>query len=230
MSPQAPPEVLVLRVSRGLMRNNNYLVVDPTSRAAVAVDPAFEMDKIESALAGAQATLRGILITHAHFDHVDLARPLAERHDCPIWMSKLEIAHSGFHARQLIGIDASMTWRVGNLRIQPLWTPGHTPGCVCYLIGDNLFTGDVLFAEGCGVCADLPAARQMFDSLQRLKMQLEPQTQIFPGHTYMRPPGQSFAELLRWNMYLQFDDCHSFTAYRLRRGQTTTKLLDFREA
>jgi hydroxyacylglutathione hydrolase len=222
--------VSLLRVSHGLMKNNNYLVVDPESRAAVVVDPAWQIEKIESALASTRTTLAGILITHAHFDHVHLAESLAGRHDCPIWMSKREIALSGFHARQLVGIDADRAWSVGNMLIQPIWTPGHTPGCVCYLIGDNLFSGDVLFAEGCGICPDVEAAHQMFNSLQLLKARLEPHTQIFPGHTYVRPPGQRFSELLRWNMYLQFNDRHSFAAYRLRKGQALSRLLDFRES
>ena len=225
-----PPQVLLLRVSHGFMKNNNYLVVDPASREAVVIDPAWQIEKIESALASTQTTLAGILITHAHFDHVHLAEPLAARHDCPIWMSKYEIALSGFWAPQLVGIDADRAWSVGNLLIQPIWTPGHTQGCVCYLIGDNLFTGDVLFAEGCGLCPDVDAAHQMFNSLQLLRAQLEPHTKIFPGHTYGRPPGQRFSELLRSNMYLQFNDGHSFAAYRLRKGQALSKLLDFRQS
>ena len=226
---QQAPQVVLLRVSQGFMKNNNYLVFDPATREAIVVDPAWQIEKIEGALAGTQTKLRGVLITHSHFDHVNLAKTLAERHSCPIWMSKLEIALSGFYSGHLVGIDENTEWSVGNILIQPIWTPGHTPGSVCYLIGDNLFTGDVLFAEGCGICPDPAAAYQMFDSLQLLKMRLEPCTRIYPGHTYVRPPGQRFSELLRWNMYLQFSDADSFTAYRLRKGQDRAKLLDFRD-
>lgn len=214
----------MLKVSNGKMKNNNYLVLDPTSHQAVVVDPAWEMDKLEQALAGARATLSGVLLTHSHFDHTHLARQVADFYNCPIWMSQREIATSGFSARQLIGIDESPWW-VGSMEIQPILTPGHTPGCVCYLIGDNLFTGDVLFAEGCGLCADVAAAFQMFHSLELLKARVPPQTHVFPGHTYLRPPGQKFSEVLRFNVYLHFTDEESFAAYRLRVGQT--KLLDF---
>ncbi|MET0497713.1 MAG: MBL fold metallo-hydrolase [Steroidobacteraceae bacterium] len=218
MNQSSKPQVLLLKVSRQQMKNNNYLVVDPLSRQAVVVDPAWQLEKIEEGLAQVQATLSGILLTHAHFDHVDLAKPLAELYNCPIWMSEREIAASGFNAPQLVGIE-SAPWFVGNMCIRPIATPGHTPGCVCYAIGDNLFTGDVLFAEGCGVCSGLDAAYDMFDSLELLKAQVAPQTHVFPGHTYVRPPGQRFAELQRWNMYLQFTDRDSFAAYRLRKGQ-----------
>lgn len=221
------PQVLCLKVAQGYMKNNCYLLVDPASGQSVAVDPAWQMETIESALADTQTRLSGILITHTHFDHIHLAKPLSERYDCPIWVSKLEIATSGFRAPRLVGIDEN-AWSVGNLRIQPIWTPGHTPGCVCYRVGDNLFTGDVLFAEGCGMCADVAAAYQMFNSLERLKAELDPRTRIFPGHTYVKPPGQTFSELLRWNMYLQFTDPHSFAAYRLRSNQSIDKLLDFK--
>lgn len=218
------PQVFLLKMSRGEMKNNNYLIVDPGSQQAVVVDPAWEMDKIEAALIGTRATLSGVLITHAHFDHIHLAKEVAERYKCPIWMSKREVAASGFAARQLIGIEET-PWRVGSMLIQPILTPGHTPGCVCYLIGDNLFTGDVLFAEGCGICGDVAAAYEMFASLEDLKIKVPPQTQVFPGHTYLRPPGQKFAEVQGFNMYLQFTNKESFAAFRLRKGQT--KLLDF---
>jgi hydroxyacylglutathione hydrolase len=111
--------------------------------------------------------------------------------------------------------------------IEPIFTPVHTPGCICYLIGDNLFTGDVLFAEGCGICLDTESAHAMFASLQDLKARLQPQTCIFPGHSYGNPPGQILSQLLKDNIYLQFSDRDSFAAFRLRSGQSKTKMFSF---
>ncbi len=220
------PCVFLIKVSHQRMKNNNYLVVDPATHQAVLVDPAWQMEEIQSTLARTESTWSGILLPHAHFDHINLAKPLADVYNCPVWMSKQEIDAAGFEARQLVAIDET-PWRVGEMRIRPILTPGHTPGCVCYLIGDNLFTGDVLFAEGCGICGDLDAARQMYESLERLKRLLKRHTRIFPGHTYVRPPGQRFSDLLGYNMYLNFTDRDSFAAFRLRKGQSREKLLDF---
>lgn len=220
------PRVIELKMHHRLMKNYSYLVVDPSSCQAVIVDPTWQMEKIEAALMDSRAKLRGILITHAHPDHIHLAQPIAEKYDCPIWMSKEEIAASGFNARQLIGIGVN-PWAVGQMLIEPIFTPGHTAGCMCYRIGDNLFSGDVLFAEGCGICTDTQAAYAMFASLQNLKTRLKPQTRIFPGHSYGKPPGQVMSQLLRDNIYLQFSDKNSFSAFRLRSGQNIAKMLTF---
>jgi hydroxyacylglutathione hydrolase len=220
------PEVVVLKTCYQSIKNYNYLIVDPLSGEAVVVDPAWEMETIDQALIDAQATLSGILITHAHPDHIDLAAPIAEKYQCPIWMSKQEIAASGFNARQLIGID-TRPWTVGRMLIEPILTPGHTPGCMCYLIGNNLFSGDVLFAEGCGMCSSVQAAHAMFASLQTLKNRLHPSTRIFPGHSYGQPAGQLLSRLLKDNMYLQFSDHNSFAAFRLRAGQNRARMFSF---
>jgi hydroxyacylglutathione hydrolase len=127
---------------------------------------------------------------------------------------------------RLVGIDAS-PWAVGQMLIEPIFTPGHTPGSTCYLIGENLFTGDVLFAEGCGMCPDTEAAYAMFASLERLKSRVRPQTLVFPGHSYGRPPGQPMSQLRRENIYLQFSDKESFAAFRLRRGQNVARMFSF---
>jgi hydroxyacylglutathione hydrolase len=221
------PRVIVLSMRNGSMKNYNYLVVDPSSLHAVIVDPAWEIEKIDRAVADAQATLSGVLVTHSHPDHIHLAKPLAEKYDCPIWMSKVEIAASGFDARQLVGIETS-PWAVGQMLIEPIFTPGHTPGSTCYLIGENMFTGDVLFAEGCGMCPDPEAAHAMFWSLERLKARAQPQTRVFPGHSYGQPPGRPMSQLQRENIYLQFSDKESFAAFRLRKGQNTARMFDFR--
>ncbi len=220
------PRVIVLDVRNRAMKNFSYLVVDPGTMKAVIVDPAWEMDKIDRTLADEQATLRGVLVTHSHPDHVHLAKPLAEKYDCPIWMSKAEMAASGFSVTRLIGIDTT-PWMVGEMRIEPIFTPGHTDGSMCYLVGDNVFTGDVLFAEGCGMCSDTRSAYAMFESLERLKGRLAPNTQVFPGHSYGQRPGRRMSQLQRENVYLQFSDKESFAAFRLRSGQDRARMFSF---
>jgi hydroxyacylglutathione hydrolase len=223
---KAVPQVVVLHMHHQYMKNYSYLVVDPGSRQAVIVDPAWEMEKIDQALREAQASLKGILITHSHRDHIHLAEATAEAYDCPIWMSKQAIAASGFRATRLIGIDAT-PWEVAHMLIEPIFTPGHSPGCMCYVIADNIFTGDVLFAEGCGICPDVEAAHTMYASLQKLKVRIKPQAHIYPGHSYHQPPGQVMWRLMKENIYLQFPDKHSFAAYRLRSGQDLSKMFRF---
>jgi hydroxyacylglutathione hydrolase len=220
------PLVVVLDVRNGAMKNYNYLVVEPGSLDAVIVDPAWELEKIEQAIARERATLRGILVTHSHRDHIDLAKAMAEKYGCPIWMSTTEIVASGFSAPQLAAID-TQPWSVGTLRIQPLFTPGHTAGSTCYLIGDNLFTGDVLFSEGCGICHDTAAAHAMFASLERIKNRVTPRTRIYPGHSYGQQPGRTMSQLLQENIYLQFSNKESFAAFRLRSGQDKARLFNF---
>jgi len=223
---EVEPQVVVLKMSYFFMINYNYLVIDPVTRQSVIIDPAWRMKKIDEALTYHEASLSGILLTHSHPDHIHLAKPLAKKYQCPIWMSNEEIAASGFSAEQLIGIDET-PWSVGLMQIHPILTPGHTSGSICYLIGDNLFTGDTLFAEGCGLCSDVHTAHTLFASLEYLKSRLEPQTQIFPGHSYGKPPGQKFSRLLKENIYLQFKNEDQFAEYRLRKGQSKLKVFDF---
>ncbi|HKP98208.1 MAG TPA: MBL fold metallo-hydrolase [Fibrobacteria bacterium] len=220
------PRVVVMRMSHAWLVNYNYLVVDPITRSAVLVDPAWHEDIIENALAEAQARLCGILLTHSDPDHTHLARPLAARHACPIWMSKAEIQVSGFSDERLVGIDP-VPWEVGAMRVEPISTPGHSAGSTCFQIGDNLFTGDTLFAEGCGLCPDPEAARTMFRSLERLKARLGPAMRIFPGHSYGKPVGQEFAQVLKYNIYLQFDDVEKFVAFRMRKVQDKSRFFAF---
>jgi hydroxyacylglutathione hydrolase len=224
--PEAVPLVVVLHVSHDAMKNFNYLVVDPGSLQAVIVDPAWEIAKVDQALVNTNARLHGVLLTHSHPDHIDLAKVVADYYDCPIWMSHTEIAASGFSDGRLIGIDAA-PWRIGAMLIEPIFTPGHTAGSMCYLIGENLFTGDVLFAEGCGLCPDLQAAHAMFASLEHLKTRLDPHTRIFPGHSFGQPVGRLMSQLQKENIYLQFSNKESFAAFRLRSGQDKARLFSF---
>ncbi|XLS29180.1 MBL fold metallo-hydrolase [Flavobacteriaceae bacterium M23B6Z8] len=220
------PQVVVLRVSNLFIVNYNYLVIDHITGHSILIDPAWEMDKIERAIADSHTRLQGILLTHSHFDHLNLAKPLADKYNCPIWMSEEEIAISNFNASQLKPVPQKPWWE-GHLLIRPLLTPGHSPGSTCYLIGNNLFSGDTLFAEGCGLCPNLESAHQMFESLQHIKDHLQPDTRIFPGHHYGKVPGQEFASVFQNNIYLQFKNKNDFASYRLRKGQDSAKFFEF---
>ena len=222
---ESSPPVIVLKMSRGPFKNYNYLVVDPLGAEAVIVDPAWEMDKIDQALTKVGAKLRGVLLTHGHPDHVHLAKPVSDKHDCPIWMSQAEIDAFSFQAERLQPLTGT-SWCVGGLQIEPIFTPGHTPGSTCYRIGPNLFTGDTLFSEGCGLCPDQMTAEQLFASLQRLK-QLPGHTRVFPGHSYGQAPGQTLAQLLQKNIYLNFTSANSFADFRLRKGQNKSNWFKF---
>lgn len=206
--------------------NYTYLVIDSVSKKSVIIDPAWQIEKIERALESANTFPELILITHAHPDHINLAKPLAEQYKCPIYMSVEEINVSGFRARQLVGID-STPLLVGNMLIHPLLTPGHTSGSMCFNINDNLFTGDTLFIEGCGMCSDVQTASKLYMSIEYLKKQINPHTKIFPGHSYGKPPGQDFSFLLKNNIYLQFKNVNDFISYRLRKGQNHQKMFSF---
>jgi len=220
-------QVVMLEMHHLLMKNYNYLIIDLENNSAVVVDPAWQIEKIEIALLESQAELHGVLLTHSHFDHVNLAKLVASHHNCPIWMSEHEINFSGFRDRHLNAIEEK-PWTVKGLKINPILTPGHTPGCICYLIGENVFTGDVLFYEGCGICPDEAAAEKMFFSLQYLKSRLSADIRVFPGHSYGKPPGQEFSKLLAENIYLQFVDKEMFVKFRLRSDFNKSKILDFK--
>jgi hydroxyacylglutathione hydrolase len=214
------PRVELVPVSWGMFRNQCYVVTDPRTGGAVAVDPAWEPLRIDGALRRERATLAAVLVTHAHPDHVHLAEALAREHDCPVLMGAREAEFYRFNCRQLRTIRPDDELVIGGLVVRCLWTPGHTCGGVCYWVGDNLFSGDTLFIEGCGACWGGGAdPRAMFESLRRLRGLLPADTRIFPGHSFGQPAGLPLSEVLATNVYLQFRGVDEFVSFRMRRGQ-----------
>jgi len=221
MSVSVLPLKMHHQLPHALMKNFTYLVFDPEAREALIIDPAWEMEKIEAALDQHQLTLTTILVTHGHNDHVHLVKPLVEKYGCEVRMSEVEAADFSFACDNLRTIRGEEPFQAAGLTVTPLHTPGHTRGCICYLIGGNLFTGDTLFIEGCGMCfGGNSSPQELFRSLQRLKQTLLPATRIFPAHSYGAVPGQAFSFVLRHNIYIQFQEENGFIAFRMRSGQT----------
>ena len=219
MAPRSPVEVVPLRLRREQFVNYCYLLVHRTSRDAVLIDPAWEPALIDATLGALGAHPRAVLLTHHHHDHIDLADHYGSR-GLDVYMSALEADFYGFHCAGLRRIQREQMLHLGAIQVNPLRTPGHTVGSICYLASDALFTGDTVFAEGCGICSGRGAdPSEMFDSLEGLKRQLDPDIRVYPGHRYGLPPGQTWKTLLSCNLYLQFSRRDLFVEFRMRHGQ-----------
>lgn len=212
-------DVQCVRVSYGTTRNLCYVATSRETGEAILIDPAWELEAIERCVAAQQAHVVAVLLTHSHFDHINLADVCAARYGVPVFMAEDEADFYGYVSRHLEPIRQS-TLRLGKLEVTVLPTPGHTHASRCFLIGDALFTGDTLFTEGCGICSGKGgSAAAMFESMRLLKAELPHHACVFPGHSFGQAPGQTFSRLLRHNVYLGMEDRDQFVQFRMRPNQ-----------
>ncbi len=177
--------------------NNNYLIIDEQSKEAALVDCSAVDKDIEDSLNEEGAKLKYILLTHGHFDHVAGIRPNSDvkvvmnKEDLG-WLNKTNqyLPMFGMPEMTIPSIDIFVNdgdiLKLGNLEIKVLHTPGHTPGGVCYLVDEKLFSGDTIFRESVGRC-DLEGGDfdQIVQSIKNKVYTLPPETLIYPGHGRM---------------------------------------------
>ncbi|MCB0942031.1 MAG: MBL fold metallo-hydrolase [Mycobacterium sp.] len=194
------------------MRNFAYLIGDRETGEAVVVDPAYAAGDLLDALEADGMRLSGVLVTHHHPDHVGgsmmgfelkgLAE-LLERVSVPVhvnthealWVSRVTGIPMGDLTTHVHGDKVS----VGDIEIELLHTPGHTPGSQCFLLDGRLVAGDTLFLDGCGR-TDFPGGDvdEMYRSLQQLAA-LSGDPTVFPGHWYSIEPSAALSEVKRSN-------------------------------
>ncbi len=194
------------------MRNFAYLIGDRETKDAVVVDPAYAAQDLVDALEQDGMRLSGVLVTHHHPDHVGgsmmgfrlkgLAE-LLEHTEVPVhvnthealWVSRVtEIPLS-----DLTTHEHGDKVAIGDVEIELLHTPGHTPGSQCFLLDGRLVAGDTLFLDGCGR-TDFPGGDvdAMYRSLHQLA-QLPGDPTVFPGHWYSQEPSAQLSEVRRTN-------------------------------
>ena len=152
----------------------------------IVIDPGYEGAQILSFLEKKGLSVEAILLTHGHFDHVGAVRDLVALTDCDVYLHPADTtmppqmtAGPLYYTHSLQGGE---TLSLCGLEIGVFHTPGHTPGSVCFQVGNLLFTGDTLFAGSCGR-TDLPGGnwQTITQSLQFLRS-LEAPYDVFPGH------------------------------------------------
>ncbi|MFH2051251.1 MAG: hydroxyacylglutathione hydrolase family protein [bacterium] len=161
-------------------RNFHYLIGDPRTGEAAAVDPGFEAEAFAGLADSQGLTIERILITHGHGDHTGAAARLAELTGARI--------HAGDPAAVpgAVPLADDELIKVGSLIVRALATPGHAPDHFCFLVADALVTGDLLFCGkvgGTGPYFPGSSAEQEYESLMRI-LKLPPATRVFPGHDY----------------------------------------------
>ena len=212
-------ELIVEQIEIGPMQNFSYLLGSRSTREVVIVDPAWDIEKLLGCVTEQGYTLVGALVTHYHPDHIggsfgsNTVAGLPELLDLDpvrIYANKLEADGvkkvTGISESDIVQVESGDRLKVGEIEIEFLHTPGHTPGSQCFRVKNALVSGDTLFVNGCGR-VDLPGSNKddMYHSMQKLKA-LPDDTLLLPGHHYGHAPSASMADTKAQNPYLKVAD------------------------
>jgi glyoxylase-like metal-dependent hydrolase (beta-lactamase superfamily II) len=228
----------------------SYLVSDPVSRRAAVIDPVLDFDQrdgtvdvrsVEAILAAAnedRLSIEWVLETHAHADHLSGAPYIKSKTGARIGIGEhikdvQRIFRPVFNAEDLRTDGSDFDWlfadgeafSIGELVVEVLHTPGHTPADISYKIGDAVFVGDTLFMPDYGTArADFPGgdAHQLYQSIQRL-LKLPDETQLFMCHDYKAPGRDEY----KWETTVRDEREHNV---HLRGGVTEEAFVAMRQS
>lgn len=194
------------------MVNFAYAIGDRETGDCLLVDPAYAVADLVDAVAADGMRVTGVLASHYHADHIggtmmghtlEGISELLEAVDCPVHVQRAEapwVARTTGIAESALAVhDAGEIVRVGEIEVELVHTPGHTPGSQCFLVDGRLVSGDTLFLDGCGR-TDLPGSDPalMYESLQRLA-KLPDDVIVYPGHRYSLPSSASIEAIREQN-------------------------------
>ena len=218
-----PSDLIIEQIEIGPMQNFTYLIGCRNSREVAIIDPAWDIDSLIQHIDSKGYKLKAALGTHYHPDHVgghfsgndvEGFSKLLELNPVKLYVHKLEAEGikkvTEVSDSDLVKVESGDTLRVGDIEIEFLHTPGHTPGSQCFRVNNTLISGDTLFINGCGR-VDLPGSNSedMYHSLCKL-CTLPDDTLLLPGHNYGHIPNATLGETKQTNRYLRIDDIQTW--------------------
>jgi hydroxyacylglutathione hydrolase len=178
-----------VRLCGGYDKNYCYIVACSQTKELALVDCSAPFEQIQQALEGkfAEYKLSKIFLTHAHADHVMSLKQVHAKHSPQIYAHECEYERVNNLCQVKITdfIQERQVLNIGLEQLLAIHTPGHQPGCFCFLWRDKIFTGDTLFIDGCGRC-NFPESdiNHQLNSLKLLANEINESTEILPGHAY----------------------------------------------
>lgn len=210
------------------MENFVYLIGDRKKQECVVVDPAWDIQGILSVAQSDGMTITGALATHYHQDHIggeifgmqiEGLPALMAANPCKVHAHKLECPGiekvTAISKTDLEGHESGDILSVGDIGIELLHTPGHTPGSICFRLKDALISGDTLFLQGCGR-VDLPGGDvdEMYRTISQRLSTLPDGMMLYPGHAY----GGEHATLDKVRKNNQMFHVHDLNTWRRIHG------------
>jgi hydroxyacylglutathione hydrolase len=155
--------------------SNAYLVAAGPGEPAAFIDSGAPLEPLLEAVVEHRLRPTHLLTTHGDHDHVDGHARLLQEFDLDV------LAHPADRVEGATDLEHGSTVDVGDLRVEAIHTPGHSPGHLAFVAGDAVFTADVLFKDAVGGTRD--AFEQVRNSVMDVLMELPPETVVYPGHT-----------------------------------------------
>jgi hydroxyacylglutathione hydrolase len=187
------------------MKNFDYLLMDDSSREAVAIDSGWETGPVVKVAREDGMDVKYVIATHGHFDHVETLAELAGK------LGAQTVAHESSELPTDIRVRGGDELKIGGTSIKVIHTPGHTRDSICLFDGKNVFTGDTLFIGNCGR-TDLPggSTSQLYHSLHSVLMALPRETVVYPGHDYGEVRSRTLGEEMETNPTLRARNLKEF--------------------
>jgi hydroxyacylglutathione hydrolase len=200
--------VILDQLRLGPLLNFTYLVSDRPGGEAVVIDPSYGLEPLFEAIDRRSVKVRYVLNTHRHTDHTAGNAEVVQRTGAKL------AAHRLVPFPTDVALDEGSVVETGGLRVDVLYTPGHTPDSVLYRFAGHLATGDTLFVGECGR-VDLEGGdpSQMYDSLIGRISRLDDSLVVLPGHDYGETPTSTVGREKRENYTLKPRTREEFLAF-----------------
>ena len=193
----------VYAMALGDYQTNCYIIHEEASKTCCVIDPGYDADFILDKLESLGLTLEAILLTHGHFDHVGAVKELAAETQCDVYIHPEDLSMPPMMTAGPLYYTKTYAegtqLKLAGLDIGVLHTPGHTPGSVCLICENSIFSGDTLFRGSCGR-TDLPGGdwATITKSLKRLAA-LEGNFWVYSGHG----PTSTLRDEKKYNPYMR---------------------------
>ena len=180
------------------MENFSYIIGDDKTHLGVIIDPGFDTEKILNKAVQMKLTIKYLIDTHEHPDHISGNMDLSEKTGAKI------VAHKDAKIKKDLAVKDEEIISVGETNIKVLHTPGHSPGSICLLVDNKLITGDTLFVGECGRI-DLPGgnAEDLYHSFFDKILNISDNVEVYPGHDYGLKPFSSIGFERKHNYVLR---------------------------